>query len=187
MNNILYLDDYINLYNKKKNIIIKYKPYKDTLKYGKIINKKRFIKIYNKLLNEYKINNNLFNESIVIIINPFYSIDDKNNLKTIFSDLNYFRIKLINEKILFNINNDLYINSNDSYYYIFNNSVKLLYDNNEINNININNIINYIKNDSIIIFGKSINTFTHILDNYYVFEDNEQLVIKKYVEFCRTN
>ena len=61
MNNVLYLDDYINFYNSKNKKIIITKPYKNTLKCGRIIDRDKFIKKFNKIILDNHLNNNLFN------------------------------------------------------------------------------------------------------------------------------
>ena len=49
MDNIIYIDDYINLYNKKNHKLIITKPYNNTLRNGFIIDKDKFIKKMNKI------------------------------------------------------------------------------------------------------------------------------------------
>ena len=51
MNNILYLDDYINIYNLKNNKLITIKPYKNTLENGLIIDKDKFNKKLKWIIN----------------------------------------------------------------------------------------------------------------------------------------
>ncbi|MFR5856543.1 MAG: hypothetical protein ACLUFU_01880 [Bacilli bacterium] len=59
INNTLYLtDDYIYLKNKKKNIFIKSNINKGIVECNRIYNMNKFIKCYEKLLRENKLNNN---------------------------------------------------------------------------------------------------------------------------------
>ena len=77
MENILYLDDYINFWNKKLNKILVIKPYKNTLLNGHIIDRDKFIKRFNKIIIDNKLNKNIFNNTITIIINSSYTKEDK--------------------------------------------------------------------------------------------------------------
>ena len=70
LNNTIYLtDDTIYVKNKKRNNIIKYKINKNIILYGKVYNIEKFTKVYSMLLSENKLNNNLFGDTIKIIIN----------------------------------------------------------------------------------------------------------------------
>jgi len=189
MKNILYLDDYINLYNSKKNKIIKIKPYKNTLFYGHIIDREKFIKLYNKCLDENKINRNFFNEKIILIINSSYKKEDRNTLKLFLEELNYKEIDFINEVDIIKMNKkSLIVNYNYEYFnlcYIDNlNKTKLVsYENNEINRELIVSIIKKLKKEDIFLIGKNILELRNILDknrvNYYYFEESENIFIKK--------
>ena len=101
MENILYIDDYINLYNKNINKIIVYKPYKNTLNKGRIIDREKFIKLYSKLLKEYKLNNHIFGNSIKVIINNNINKEDINLIKIVLEELNYQNIVIIPALISF--------------------------------------------------------------------------------------
>ena len=103
MENILYLDDYINLYNKKKDLLIKNIPYKGTLKYGKIIDHIKFIKKYNKILENNKLNKNILGSSILVIINDSYTKEDKRIIKEALENLNYKRVVFKKELEYFKI------------------------------------------------------------------------------------
>ena len=71
VNNLLYLtDNMIYLKNKKRKEIIKNKINKNIIKFGKIYNIEKFLKEYNIFLNKYHLNNNLFGDTIKVIINP---------------------------------------------------------------------------------------------------------------------
>ena len=92
-NNIVYLtDEYIYLKNKKKKDIIRYKINDGIISGGKISNIKNFIKTYEKLLNEFHLNNSLFGDAIKIIVLPSYLPSEINMLKNIFMVFNYRKI-----------------------------------------------------------------------------------------------
>lgn len=185
---ILYLDDYINLYSKKHNKILMVRPYKNTLKNGHIINKEKFIKKLMKILNEYQINKNIFNNAINVIINNSYSLIDKEILKEILELLNYKKVNFIQEINYLNINkNKLYINFNNSYFYIYSinkigNVMINMYDNNEINSGLIKKIIKLYNKEKIYIFGKNYLELIKILNkekiDYYFFENSEFLFLE---------
>ena len=85
VNNVLYIgDNVLYLKSKKGSNIIKYKVSKGILNNGKIVNYIKFNKMYDKFLNDYKLNNKLLGETIRIIVNSNYSLMDINNLKNIF-------------------------------------------------------------------------------------------------------
>ena len=73
MYNIIYLNDHINYYESKNNKIIKHKPLNDTLKNGLIIDIKKFIKSFKKLLTENNIKPGLFYDKLIIITPPNFS------------------------------------------------------------------------------------------------------------------
>ena len=156
MENILYLDDYINLYNKKINKLLVIKPYKNTLHNGIIINKDKFVKKYKKILEENNINNSNIN-----------FISEIKHL-----DLN---------------KNKIYLNCNNSYFYLLylnrKGNVELnVYKNDIINKNIINNILKNINKKKIYLYGKNIFEIKNILDSkkieYYYFEDADNLIIK---------
>lgn len=183
---ILYIDDYINLYSKRLNKIITYKPYKKTTYKGKIVDKNKFIKIYKKLKIDNKLISNLFKDNIIIIINNTYTTEDKILLKDIFEELNYKNTYFIQEVYLLNINNDsLYIECNYNYINIlFNNKNKTIIRSYEWDNITKNIIINIIKiinKDNIYIFGKNVLELESIINNtidYYIFSNYDTLLIR---------
>ncbi len=185
---ILYLDDYINLYSYKHKKIILVNPYKDTLRKGHIINKEKFIKKMEQVINEYHINKNIFNNNINVIINNSYSSIDKEILKEILEILNYKKINFIQEINYLDLDKKkLYINFNNSYFYIYHidnqGKVKIsYYDNNEINNLLILKIIKLYRKEKIYIFGKNYIDLIKILKkekiDYYFFEDSNNLLIK---------
>ena len=184
--NVLYLDDYINYYSEKLNKIISLKPYKDTLRNGYIINRIKFIKIFDKLLKDIK--PGLLNESITVIINNYATYEDKLLLKDVLNELNYKKVLFVNEERLLKVNkNKIYINCNSSYFYIlhinYNGNLNLeMYKNIELNR---NIIIELIKKQSVILYGKNIKDFINVLDNnninYYVYENYSNVLIELYL------
>ncbi len=186
MENILYLDDYINLYLKKENKILMIKPYKDTLENGKIINREKFIKKMNKVLKERKINN-FFNGEVTVIINSLINIEDKKILEYCLNELNYKKIYFIREIKYLKINQDnLFINCNETYFYFYYNDFRgntkiKVYENDEMNREVLNKIIKFINKKEIYLYGKNINEIVEILNkekvNYYYYEDSSNLII----------
>ncbi len=121
-NNVLYLtDEVIYLKNKKQKNIIIFKINKGIIKYGKIYRIDKFLKIYSKLLNEIHINNNLFGDTIKVIVSPIYTPADISFLKTILEKFNYRRIVFEQEIKLYKLN------SNNAYLNVFNNYYLLSY------------------------------------------------------------
>ena len=187
MENILYLDDYINFYDKKTKRIISFKPYKHTLKNGLIIDSKKFINSYKKMKSVNNIVDTLINEKIILIVNSNYHADDRNKIKDILEELNYKNVKIINEVDLLNLNkNNIFINYNNTYFNIYYindlNKVDLItYKKNNVNNSLVINILEYLNKENIIIFGKNykelINIFKGTNYNYYFYEYSENLFI----------
>ena len=188
MENILYLDDYINLYNKKLNKILIIKPYKETLRNGCIINAKKFIKKYSQILDKYHLNNNILNNSIVVITNLYVSEEDKIIIQSTLEELNYKKIKFISEINYLKVDkNTLIINYNNTYSYFYYTNYYGNIDINVFENTNIikNNYLNLIKDvkkKDIFIFGKNYLELRNVLEsnniNYYFYEDSNNLIIK---------
>jgi len=186
MKNILYIDDYINLYSNKLNKIINYKPYKKTLWLGRIIDKNKFIKSFLKLKEQNAISNNILSEDLIIIISSIIKEEDKNLFKEIMEELNYKKVYFINELDLIKLTKDyIFINFNYTYFYIYyiqeDGKVNLnIYNKNEINTKIILNIIKLF-NKKIIITGKNYQELLNILKNtdlnYYFYEENNNLFI----------
>ena len=117
VNNVLYIgDNVLYLKSKKGSNIIKYKVSKGILNNGKIVNYIKFNKMYDKFLNDYKLNNKLLGETIRIIVNSNYSLMDINNLKNIFSFFNYRKVIVDLETKYYKLNKDrVYLNVFDNY------------------------------------------------------------------------
>ena len=117
VNNVLYIgDNVLYLKSKKGSNIIKYKVSKWILNNGKIVNYIKFNKMYDKFLNDYKLNNKLLGETIRIIVNSNYSLMDINNLKNIFSFFNYRKVIVDLETKYYKLNKDrVYLNYFDEY------------------------------------------------------------------------
>ena len=189
--NILYLDDYINLYIDKKKQIYIIKPYKDTLKYGVIINKNKFINKMKKELLNIGLINNIFKNNITIIINNFYKDIDKEIIKEVLEELNFKAISFVQEsKILNNCKKNILINCNYSYFYVlytdFLGNLKInVYNNDLINKELIVNIFNFFSKKEIYLYGKNVQEFTNILDSknkdYFIYEGKDNLIIKKII------
>ena len=118
MYNIIYLNDHINYYESKNNKIIKHKPLNDTLKNGLIIDIKKFIKSFKKLLIENNIKPGLFYDKLIIITPPNFSSAYKYLYKEIFNNLNYKIIVFKNEISFYKIAKDyINISSGENYFY----------------------------------------------------------------------
>ncbi|MBQ8901684.1 MAG: hypothetical protein IJY87_01290 [Bacilli bacterium] len=188
MDNILYLDDFINLYSKKNHALIILKPYRNTLRNGMIIDRHKFIKKFQKIIDEYNLGSTFFNENIFIVINNLHTYEDKILLKDIMEELNYKNIKFIQETEYLKLNKDnIYINYNNSYFYILyiNELGKIevnLYKKDDINNGVIKYIIKSLNAKNIILYGKNIKELENILKkekiDYYFYDDSDNLLIK---------
>ena len=72
--------------------------------------------MYENLIKKYKLNNNIFGETIKIIVNPTYNSADTMLLKSIFEKFNYRKIIIENETKYYKINNcNSFLNINNSY------------------------------------------------------------------------
>lgn len=187
MENILYLDDYINFYIKKRNNIVSIKPYKNTLNKGKIIDRKKFINVFKKIKETNKLNNFIVNENVIIIINSNYNKEDKIMLQEVLEELEYKNIKFINELKLIKIDkNSIFVNYNESYFYLYylnklGNVEMDVYQNNIINKNLIINIFKLIDKRNILVAGKNYKELINILKttnyNYFYYEDNKNLFL----------
>lgn len=117
VNNLLYMtDDIIYLKNKKKKNIIKYKINKNIIKFGKVYNIEKFLKEYSTFLNKNHLNNNLFGDTIKIIINSHYTPADITVLKSAMEKLNYRKIIFENESKRYKLNSTkAFLNIQDNY------------------------------------------------------------------------
>lgn len=117
MKNVLYLvDDNILFFSKKFKKILKYKINNKALKNGKIANTKLFITSYKKFLNTYKLNNNIFGDTLTIIVNPEYTKVDIDIITNVFASLNYRKTNIVNEIKLYKLNGEnAYLNYNQNY------------------------------------------------------------------------
>lgn len=120
-NNILYLvDNYVMLYSKKRNEILRYKLPKNILKYGKIADINKFVIEYQKLVKDNNLNNFILGETIHIIINPEYTNADKDILTNIFINMNYRKVSFISEIKQYKLNmTNAYLNYNNEYSILF--------------------------------------------------------------------
>lgn len=194
-NNIIYLtDEYIYFKNKKHKDIIKYKINNNVIYGGKISNIKNFIKTYEKLLNEYHLNNSLFGDSIKIIVNPTYTSSEITMLKNIFQIFNYRKIIIEKEMKYYKLTNkNSYINVFDNYI-----SITYLDDFKKINNIyfetklfkNEKDIIKFIKytinNKDIYLLGtgKLLTNLFNNIENItniktYLYSNHETYILEK--------
>ena len=190
MDNILYLDDYINLYNKKNNKIIKVKPYDETISFGKIIDREKFIKNYETLLINNKLNKNILGSNITVIINGLYSKEDKKIIKEVLEELNYRHIKIINEKNILKLaKKKVIINVNYNFIIIY---YLNIYGNVNLICLPYNNLIKKILKEIMVLFkdkkiyliGQNYAEFIKYLvnDNYYAYVNSKDYLITKIIE-----
>ena len=193
VNNIVYLtDETIYLKTKHKNIV-KQNVNKNIIIEGKIANIEKFIKIYENMLTQNNLNNNLFGDTIKIVTRPNYTYADITLLKSIFEKFNYRKIMFENEIKFYKLgNNNAYLNIFDSYIiltyideYKKNNSIVIPANFFE----NIKDLLQYIKNKvknkEIFIIGKGelmkeiFSLFENIFENKtYIYANNETYLIE---------
>lgn len=193
VNNIVYLtDETIYLKTKHENII-KQNINKNIIIEGKIANIEKFIKIYENMLTQNNLNNNLFGDTIKIVTRPNYTYADITLLKSIFEKFNYRKIMFENEIKFYKLgNNNAYLNIFDSYIiltyideYKKNNSIVIPANFFE----NIKDLLQYIKNKvknkEIFIIGKGelmkeiFSLFENIFENKtYIYANNETYLIE---------
>ena len=193
LNNTIYLtDDTIYVKNKKRNNIIKYKINKNIILYGKVYNIEKFTKVYSMLLSENKLNNNLFGDTIKIIINPTYTPADIFFLKTIFEKFNYRKIVLEQETKKYKLNqSNAYLNIFDNYLLLsyideYKKTKSFLIPNNYFNTLNdtLKYIKNKIANKDLYLIGKGeilteiFNSFEKKYQNKtYIYKDSEVFLL----------
>lgn len=195
MEYILYLDDYINLYLKEENKILKIKPYKDTLKNGKVKDNDKFSKIFQQIINKNQLNKGIFNNNILVILNKDYTKIDKLALLNLLEEINYKKIKFKYEyEFLEMRKNKLYLNYNDTYFSIYYldelGKIKFnIYENNFINRNLIINILKCLNKKEIFIYGKKYEEVINILNksklNYYYFEESDNLILNLLKNNCQ--
>ena len=195
MEYILYLDDYINLYLKEENKILKIKPYKDTLKNGKVKDNDKFSKIFQQIINKNQLNKGIFNNNILVILNKDYTKIDKLALLNLLEEINYKKIKFKYEyEFLEMRKNKLYLNYNDTYFSIYYiddlGKIKFnIYENNLINRNLIINILKCLNKKEIFIYGKKYEEVINILNksklNYYYFEESDNLILNLLKNNCK--
>lgn len=185
--NILYIDDYLNYYSEDLKEIIKIKPYKKTICNGVVIDSKKFINLFSKVLKEKNINNNFLRGEIIVIINN-NSVLYKENMQKILEELNYRKIKFVNEKSLINIDaKTIFINANSNYvnlYYLDNiGKVRTeLYPWNKAIRDNFLSILFSLQKSKYVIVGKNtmeIKNLFNEVDNYYYYENYSDYFIEK--------
>ncbi len=192
-NNILHItDDYLYLKAKKQKNIIKQKLALNTVYGGKIYNIKKFMKIFEKLLNENHLNNSLFGETIKIIVSSNYTPADITFLKNVMTCFNYRKIVIEKELNYYKLNDkNTYINIFDNYF-----NITFLDEYKKINNIymetksfyNNDDILNYIsyitKDKEVCLLGSGDllkETFANLENKFnkktYIFSNHETLII----------
>ena len=193
LNNTIYLtDNTIYKKNKKRNNIIKYKINKNIILYGKVYNIEKFTKVYSMLLSENKLNNNLFGDTIKIIINPTYTPADIFFLKTIFEKFNYRKIVFEQETKKYKLNqSNAYLNIFDNYLLLsyideYKKTKSFLIPNNYFNTLNdtLKYIKNKIANKDLYLIGKGeilteiFNSFEKKYQNKtYIYKDSEVFLL----------
>ncbi len=168
LNNVLYLtDDYIYLKNKKKDKLIKYKINSGIIEYGKIYNIDKFIKVYEKILKDNNLNNNLLGDTIKIIVSPNYTPADITLLKKLFERFNYRKISIDNEIKTYKLNN------NNCYLNVFDNFMNLSF------------IDEYKKINSFIIYNNYFLTIDKLLSSIKDRIQNKEIILLGHGEFLQ--
>lgn len=169
LNNVLYLtDDYIYLKNKKKDKLIKYKINSGIIEYGKIYNIDKFIKVYEKILKDNNLNNNLLGDTIKIIVSPNYTPADITLLKKLFERFNYRKISIDNEIKTYKLNN------NNCYLNIFDNFITLSF------------IDEYKKINSFTIYNNYFPTIDKLLSSIKDKIQNKEIILLGHGEFLQS-
>lgn len=168
LNNVLYLtDDCIYLINKKKDKLIKYKINSGIIEYGKIYNIDKFIKVYEKILKDNNLNNNLLGDTIKIIVSPNYTPADINLLKKLFERFNYRKIVVDNEIKTYKLNN------NNCYLNVFDNFMNLSF------------IDEYKKINSFIIYNNYFLTIDKLLSSIKDRIQNKEIILLGHGDFLQ--
>lgn len=112
---LYFTDD--KLYLNYNDLIITKSIPKDIIKNSRINNTEKFIKVYNEMLKENKINLGLFGSSIKIIITSAYNKNDIKFIKNLFNSLNYSKVHIDSFFKSYNLTQDnAYLNCNNHYY-----------------------------------------------------------------------
>lgn len=115
--NILYLtDEYLYLYNKKVDKMIKVTMPKGVVINGYVANINKFIAKFESILKEYNLNNGLIGDKIKIVVHPKYTSANITLLKNIFEKFNYRNIIIESEAKYYKLNDkNAWINANNKY------------------------------------------------------------------------
>ena len=169
INNIVYLtDDCIYLKNKKRDNLIRFKINKSIIEYGKIYNIDKFIKVYEKILKDNNLNNNILGDTIKIIVSPNYTPADITILKKILERFNYRKIIIENEIKTYKLNN------NNCYLNIFDNYMSLTF------------IDEYKKINSFIIYNNYFSNIDKLLSSIKDKIQNKEIILLGHGEFLET-
>ena len=169
INNIVYLtDDCIYLKNKKRDNLIRFKINKSIIEYGKIYNIDKFIKVYEKILKDNNLNNNILGDTIKIIVSPNYTPADITILKKIFERFNYRKIIIENEIKTYKLNN------NNCYLNIFDNYMSLTF------------IDEYKKINSFIIYNNYFSNIDKLLSSIKDKIQNKEIILLGHGDFLET-
>lgn len=118
--NYIYLvDNKIEFYSNMKKEFYEYNLSTKIIKYGKIINRPKFLREFQKFLKKNCIIKKFTKNILLFIIPPNFEETDKEILKKVFEDLPFQEIKLIKEEKTYQLKkNSLWVNMNQDYTFL---------------------------------------------------------------------
>lgn len=182
---IFYLvDDYLYLYNLKKNNLKEYK-FTNYIYEGRIIKPKILIKKINEILKTEKLSKILSSQNTIIIYNSNLKYIDKKIIIDSFTECNFKNIKLVNSKDLLNKRKN-YIEVNNNYIIAYiKNKYTFIRLNDYFNQEFIIELLTKKIDDSILLLGinNNISNLSNLNNKLYYLENSNSyyidIIIKK--------
>lgn len=157
---IMYIvDDNVLLYKEK---LIKEKPKRNIIYNGKISKPQEFSKFLEEVLKKYKLNKNLINNSITVLVDPTYTQADTEVIDKILEKLSFTKINFINIISLLNVTKkQIWLIANKRYMYLvhlnYKNKIETIFIDYKLFKNNIKLLINhlsfFIKGRRVILLG----------------------------------